>query len=259
MMNFSDWAQYDESNSVKMSSGFRLYLRKGCEYSRKRFIYKVAEKKELDFLTQFDFSELTCLDVGSNIGYWAIYLGNKLGAKQVHCFEPDPILFSILKKNISLNKIENNAFANQLAICEADKKIELYILPEHSGDNRPYFVENRASISVSGTTIDRYVKKNKINKVDFIKIDIQGGESAALDGCVETLSRDKPVLMLEFSPTVSSDGGSALRKKLINMTKSHNMSLFIIENNKLTSIEMNHLNHYDGNLFISTEKNWLCE
>src|SRR3990167_9846405 len=83
-------------------------------------IYKVAEKTELDFLNQFDFSKLTCLDVGSNIGYWAIYLGSKLGAKQVHCFEPDPILFSILKRNIFLNKIDNNTFANEFAICETD-------------------------------------------------------------------------------------------------------------------------------------------
>src|SRR3990167_10592561 len=120
MPSVSEWTLYDESNPVEMNAGFKLYLRKGCEYSEKRFLYKVAEKKELDFLSQFDFSELTCLDVGSNIGYWAIYLGSKLGAKEVHCFEPDPILFSILKRNIFLNKIEKNTFANEFAICETD-------------------------------------------------------------------------------------------------------------------------------------------
>ncbi|HLB41792.1 MAG TPA: FkbM family methyltransferase [Gammaproteobacteria bacterium] len=253
-----DWNQYDESYSVEMKPGFELYLRKNCEYSQKRFVYKVAEVKELGFLNNFDFSNLICFDVGSNIGYWTVYLGRKLRAKQVHCFEPDPKLFSILKKNISLNKIETHTIANEYAICETERNIKLYLLPEHSGDNRSYFVEGRVSIPVKATSIDQYVNKYKISQVDFIKIDIQGGEAFALDGCIETLSRYKPVLMVEFSPKVSFDNADGLRQRLFNLMKANIMSLFVVEKNILKPIDISCLDgQYEGNIFISTNDSWL--
>ena len=99
-----NWDLYDESISVDMKPGFGLYLRKQCEYSKKRFLYRIAEEIELNFLEKFNFTNFVCLDVGSNIGYWAMYLGAQLLAKEVHCFEPDPILFSILKKIFLLIK-----------------------------------------------------------------------------------------------------------------------------------------------------------
>src|SRR3990167_7158471 len=134
-----DWQAYDGSHPIMMNPGFELYLRKGCEYSHTRFKYRVAEKKELDFLNQFNLDKLTCLDIGANIGYWGVYLAAKLGAKQVHCFEPDPISFSVLEKNITLNKIQINTVAHPYAICETEKTIKLYLHPENSGDNRPLF------------------------------------------------------------------------------------------------------------------------
>lgn len=254
-----DWEKYDELQPVKMQPGFKLYLRKKCEYSRKRFIYKIAEKNELDFLNQFDFSNFICFDVGANIGYWTIYLGAKLHAKQVHCFEPDPILFSILKKNVLLNKVGSTVFSNDFAIGKDEKNITLSLLPEHSGDNRPYFIEGRDTITVHGLSVDHYVEHCQISKVDFIKMDIQGGESDALDGCMSTLQRDMPVLMVEFSKNTALDGGISLQRKFQTILKLYGegAALYIIKNNALTQIEINSLDLFEGNVFVSSKKSWL--
>lgn len=254
-----DWNQYDESTAIPMKPGFELFLRKNCEYSRKRFIYKIAETKELDFLSLFDFSKLVCLDVGANIGYWTVHLGAKFNAKEIHSFEPDPTTFSILQKNIILNKQEDYTFAHPFAICDSEKIMKLYLLPGYSGDNRPYFIEGRPCIAVQGISIDQYVERFQVSEVDFIKIDIQGGESDALDGAVKTISRHKPVMMLEFSPEVSIDNGTGLRHRLLKLVNHENMKLFVIENNSLTAIDMNDLTNYEGNLFISTKDGWLMK
>jgi len=253
-----DWEFYDESWPVKMKPGFELYLRKGCEYSRKRFVYKVTEAKELDFLEKFDFSELVCIDIGSNIGYWSVYLGAKLKARQVHGFEPDPITFSILEKNVVHNKIEAKIIINPCAISEVEKTINLYLISENSGNNRPNFVEGRESIQVKSVSIDQYIKTYQINKVDFIKIDIEGGETAALDGSAKTISRDKPVLMLEFVPRVVADRCYGLKERLLNLMEMHNMSLYFVDNHILLPIKLDQLDQYSGNLFVSTDNSWLC-
>jgi len=154
--------------------------------------------------------------------------------------------------------VQANAFANQYAICETEKNIKLYILPENSGDNRPIFVEGRSSLSVSAISIDKYVKERKLTKVDFIKIDIQGGEDAALEGCKETLRRDRSVIMLEFSPQLITDNGNSLKRRLITLIDDYQMSLFIVENNQLKMITMNDLHdHYDGNIFVAASDSWL--
>lgn len=250
------WENYTETESVSMNAGFPLYLRKGCEYSRKRFVYRVAEVKELTFLEQFDFSNLVCLDVGANIGYWTIYLSKKLGAKKVYGFEPDPILFSILKKNLTLNEVESVVFPNQCAIGQDENELILYHCPENSGDNRPYFVDGRSSVSVPCTTIDDYAEKNNIARVDFIKMDIQGGEANALQGAINVLQRDRPVLMVEFSSAVAPDGGKAL-KKWMEYFLEQDMSLSAVRDNKLQPVNISELEDYEGNIFVAVQNSWL--
>lgn len=251
-----DWEQYNEHKAIKMQPGFELYLRKNCEYSRKRFVYRIAEKNELVFLDRFNFSDFVCFDVGANIGYWTMYLSAKLRAKQVHSFEPDPVLFSILQKNIVLNKAERQVSENQCAIGADKNDIMLYLHPDNSGDNRPYFVEGRNCIQVQSMTIDTYVKKHRIEKVDFIKMDIQGGEAMAIEGALETLFRYQPVLMVEFSTDVAPYGAAALREKLKSFLTKH-MQLFAVKKNQLVSIDINQLYHYEGNIFISFRDSWL--
>jgi hypothetical protein len=51
-----------------MKHGFDLFLRAGCEYSRKRFIYNIAEKNELNYLKTLELENSICFDIGANIG-----------------------------------------------------------------------------------------------------------------------------------------------------------------------------------------------
>ena len=56
----NDWKKYDGLESIKMVHGFSLYLNPGCEYSRKRFIYRVAESNELDVLKDKNLYGFPC-------------------------------------------------------------------------------------------------------------------------------------------------------------------------------------------------------
>ena len=60
--------------------------------------------------------------------------------------------------------------------------------------------ENSAveSQSVEAVTLDEYVQKNGIAKVDFLKIDVEGAEASVLDGATSVLDRDKPIPLIEL-------------------------------------------------------------
>jgi hypothetical protein len=54
------------------------------------------------------------------------------------------------------------------------------------------------SQSVEAISVDEYVQKNGIAKVEFIKIDVEGAEASVLDGATVVLDRDKPILLIEL-------------------------------------------------------------
>ena len=254
-----DWQQYDETTAIEMNPGFLLYLRANCEYSRKRFLYKIAEKNELDFLDQFDFSNFVCIDVGANIGYWCVYLNAKLHAKEVHCFEPDPTTCVILRRNLTLNNIVHNSFVNESAVHETIENATLHLISNLSANNSTRYIANVPSISVKGTSLDAYAQKQGINHVDFIKIDIEGAERAALDGCEKIIARDKPVIMLEFISENHEDDGVMLRNCLAELEEKHEMFCFRVDANILVPVPIDSLYHYNGNLFVTRKDSWLFD
>lgn len=137
------------------------------------------------------------LDLGACWGDTALYFACKTGEHgKVYSFEFIPDNIKLFNINISINP-------------NLTKQIELIQHPvsNKSGD-KIYFIDNGPSSRIksepfagqtgSATTIsiDDFVKKNRIPKVDFIKMDIEGAETIALEGAVETIKRFKPKLAI---------------------------------------------------------------
>jgi FkbM family methyltransferase len=112
---------------------------------------------------------------------------------KVYAFEPDPDNFRILKENLRLNKLENAVIPIELGVGK--EKGSFYLTKAGAGSA---VVERKSkdAVKVKVTTIDEFVEENKIKKVDFIKMDIEGAEFDALKGAVKTIKRDKPDLLI---------------------------------------------------------------
>ena len=68
---YLEWLSYDGTYALKMDPGFELYLRPKCAHSQRRFLFKVLEKNELEFLKKKSFNNFICFDLGANIGYFS--------------------------------------------------------------------------------------------------------------------------------------------------------------------------------------------
>jgi len=243
----SDWNIYDGSYPLKMKHGFDLYLRPGCEYSRKRFIYRVAESNELDYLENQSFEDAVCIDVGANIGYWSVFLSRRQGVNSIHCFEPDPITFEVLKNNLDG---ADNVIINNSALCDHSGTLDLYIDPDHSGDNRPQPVYGRKYISVTALTMDDYVINNKLKKVDFVKIDVQGGERSVLEGGCGSIREYRPILFVEFAPEMNDINQPPLADYLMDLLSRFDYMAYSISDKQLVKIGHEELILFHGNLII---------
>jgi len=130
------------------------------------------------------------ISAGGLYGETAIWFADKVGPNgKVFSFEP-------LKKNIKIFK--DNIIKNNLTdiITIVDKglwdKNETINFNLYDPDD-PF---NSNGEKIQGVTLDHFVEKNKIDKIDFIKMDIEGAELTALKGAEVTIKKFKPILAI---------------------------------------------------------------
>ena len=148
---------------------------------------------------------MVVVDIGANIGFYTSLLSKLVGNEgYVHAFEPDVRNY----KRLSVNSIKlKNVYLNNCAIGPKTGKIRLYksynLNTRHQtfDDN-----ENRKYVEVECSSIDDYFKNNE--KVDFIKIDIEGYDYFAIIGMKETIRRSNNAIILgEFCPLMLEKSG----------------------------------------------------
>ncbi len=143
----------------------------------------------------------TVLDLGANIGYYTLLFARLVGPRgRVIAFEPDPVNFNLLKRNVRLNGYRNVEIVNK-AVTDFTGELELHLSPTNHGDHRLYNSgDGRATVKVATTTIDDYFN-GVPPKVDLVKMDIQGSEAKAIHGMTRTLQQNHSVkLITEFWP-----------------------------------------------------------
>ena len=141
------------------------------------------------------------IDIGANIGYYTLIFAKLVGKDGVvFAFEPDPDNFELLKKNVEMNGYENVILENK-AVSNVNGKVKLYLSDDNKGDHRLYDShDGHPAIEVESVCLDDYFKDYN-ERIDFVKMDIQGSEWQALQGMSDLLKRNKSVkLTSEFWP-----------------------------------------------------------
>ncbi len=137
------------------------------------------------------------LDLGGCYGDTALYFAHKAGPTgKVYVFEFIPNNLIILRKNLALNP----SLENRINIVEqpVSNSSDVHVYYRDNGPGSQVASEPFESQTGMATTItiDDFVERNGIEKVDFIKMDIEGSEPNALKGAEKTIRRCKPTLAI---------------------------------------------------------------
>jgi FkbM family methyltransferase len=158
-----------------------------------------ADRAERRLLARHLSPGSVVVDGGANIGIYSQFLARCVGpAGMVHSFEPDLENFARLRTAVAGLP---NVRVNRLALSDKTGDSLLYLSQQLNVDHRAYPTEGetRRSVSIRSITLDDYFKPGE--RVDLIKMDIQGYELYALRGANRVLV-DNPdiMLLLEFWP-----------------------------------------------------------
>jgi len=193
--------------------GFRwsLDLSEGIDFSI--YLLGAFEKSTVATLRQLVKPGDVAFDIGANIGAHTLGLAKSVGVNgKVYAFEPSDFAFVKLRANLALNpELESRTHTSQvlLAGSEAESRpnqiyaswpleSEPSVHPKHRGR---LVTMNGATVD----TLDRFVKRHRIDRVDVIKLDVDGHELPVLRGGFTTLRRLQPTLLMEMSPYIHAE------------------------------------------------------
>jgi FkbM family methyltransferase len=151
-------------------------------------------------------SDPVIFDIGANIGTFTTWMAKFYPKGKIYAFEPQRIVFQMLCGNMSINN-HDNVYAMNMGLGDENTTIEFFE-PDYTQkvDYGTFsLVEkvidkttNNLSV-VDISTLDSFMSKHKIEKVDLLKIDVEGMDIQVLRGAKETIQRCKPAIFIEHS------------------------------------------------------------
>ncbi|MFC0632437.1 FkbM family methyltransferase [Brevundimonas balnearis] len=143
------------------------------------------------------------VDVGANHGYYTVLFADLAGPDgRVLAVEPNPRLTELLSRSLAVNGFSGWSDVAQIAAGDGDARRVMLYAPAGEPKNAHIVEtdkgESEERFSVSCERLDD--RLSAWDRVDFIKIDVEGAEEAAIRGLMTTLRRHRPNLLLEFNP-----------------------------------------------------------
>jgi FkbM family methyltransferase len=199
-------------NIARIGYNFPFYIHKeGDNHVSKTLLEQgIWEAYETEIFLACLQQDYKVLDIGANIGYYAVLAGLYLDDKaQVLAYEPNPENFALLDNNIKINNC-SNVQAFQLALSNIDNDGFLFLSADNFGDHQIYDNnQDRRKQPILLVNGDTHTQQF-LNQVNLIKIDTQGAEWQVLQGIKQLIKKSLPQLqmILEFSPNSLRLAGS---------------------------------------------------
>ena len=137
------------------------------------------------------------LDCGANVGTFT-RAALEAGAKLVVAIDPSPPVLEALRRNVAEGVAEGRVLIVEKGVWDREDTLPFIMTPDNYGAHHLSLEasDEQSVINVPLTTIDNLVAELNLDRVDFIKMDIEGAEQKALMGAQDTLAKYKPRLAI---------------------------------------------------------------
>ncbi|MFM7428961.1 MAG: FkbM family methyltransferase [Flammeovirgaceae bacterium] len=149
------------------------------------------EKDLLQCLSRFLNKDSVFFDVGSHAGYVSLY-GSRIASK-VYSFEPETTNFLFSNNIVSLNLIDNILITQKAVGSKSGKMFFQEGTTSSTGK-----ISSVGSIPIDIVSIDEFILTNRIQKLDLIKIDVEGFGAEVIKGMTEAIRNFRPIIFFEL-------------------------------------------------------------
>jgi len=172
-----------------------------------------------------------CADLGAHIGYFTVLLGHLTGSEgRVHAFEPIAENAASIRRNVKLNRMKDRVTVHQAALASSVGRLPIF--SARTGGSSEWTLSSefaeREDVesdvehpqrSIETTTLEDALGADR---VDLMKMDIEGAESEVLPAMFDLLMEQRPLLVLEFHREVGWPGVEALIQANYSFTELDN-------------------------------------
>lgn len=202
------------------------------EPSRGFFDYWGHDLADLRYLWRILRPGMVFLDIGAHHGLYSLVAAKRLGAgSTVIAFEPSQNELRRLRLHVRLNRMRS-VRAEPLALgAENSRKTFFQIV---SGDNTrgglrpPASSDSVSEASVETARLDDYVARLALDRVDVVKLDVEGGELEVLQGASSVLKKFRPIFICEVLDATTQVWGYNARE-IVLMFQRHDFRVFEIQ------------------------------
>ncbi|PHS68080.1 MAG: hypothetical protein COB12_02360 [Flavobacterium sp.] len=192
-----------KNGTIKIATNQTSYLTKVLFWKG----YKYFEYSEI--FEDLSKSINCFLDIGANIGYYSLIASKTNRNIKIFAFEPAKGPKHYLNKNIELNNFQNNIKPVDIALSNKEGIIDFYEVESKKYKNLKYNLSgehnagtktksrNFVKKQVKTTTLSNFIKHNKIENIDIIKIDTEGTEVDILKSGKNEIKQYQPIIICE--------------------------------------------------------------
>lgn len=180
-----------------------LKLKINCSWSMGFSIYWSGfhEFHEFLFLNKFLKKGMVFVDIGANLGEYSLFAGKRVTEGKVLAFEPFPKMIKLLRENVDLNRFTNVRILSY-GLSSKEGLLPIHEIEDAHEGLSTFFPGDQKSkhvFEVPLKVFDAEFERFGVNHIDFIKMDIEGGELGALQGARKSIEKFKPVVMVEIN------------------------------------------------------------
>lgn len=245
------------SQTGYLPNGFQIPCDVRDHVQRQIGLYGAYEPVEAYLFQHFLKPEIVVFDIGANVGQYSLLASSTVGPRgKIFGFEAQADNFLKFSANCQKNNSMGNVFPQHLAVWNEEVQLEMK-RPADMSDNAGSFYAQKNNESsaqkVQAIRLDDFVLKNNIQRLDLIKMDIEGAEAFALEGAQETLKKFHPVIFIEINQA-ALENMKCSPKMISEKLFSLGYKAFKMGHSAVTSEAINDLSNItQSNLIFHTE------
>ena len=221
----------------------------------KKILLQVLKDEDFIFSSKLIKKNSVILDIGANLGLFTLTVNANKSIKKSYLIEPNFLLNNDLKTNLKVFKFNKYKIINKSITDKKEKKSSLFLPNKNNSFHAAQgsltewsqIFANRISpssknkmrseattydkLEISNIGGDQLIKKEKIKKLDFVKIDVEGSELNVLRSMFNSITNLEPIVYIEIT-----DDTQRKIKVITDLFKSYG-KLFMLEKNKLKIIK----------------------
>lgn len=173
------------------------------------------EPVESAIVSAFSAPGAHVFDVGANFGWHTVVMAHSVGPNgRVHSFEPLPETYTLLRGNVASLPVPGIVECNNEGLSDTAATFVMQVPVDAWGFNlttgasleRTDFSDTHRAVSAHFTTLDEYCATKDVQRLDFVKCDVEGAEMRFLLGGMGTFERFHPTMLIEVNGNCENFG-----------------------------------------------------